>query len=234
MDGQKERCRLKNWGYVPIALALTFIAALLTGPAQAVRYPVEKLQVTTELSTKSARKEESNLADVIADAIRDVANADIAFVAASSFSDQTIPRGSSSSDELLKALAFRNDSVVVVKLTGEKVKQALEHGLALYPQLHSFLQVSGITVNIDGKADKDRRVTSVKVGGSAVDDKKTYMVAMPSPLADGGLAYYRIWNKSDIDKDKDPKATLEEAVTKYLKGRSSIGGSGDDRLVFKK
>ena len=57
---------------------------------------------------------------------------------------------------------------------------------------------------------------------------------MPSPLADGGLAYYRIWSKSDIDKSKDPKVTLEEALTKYLKGKSSVGGSGEDRLVFKK
>ena len=83
-------------------------------------------------------------------------------------------------------------------------------------------------MNIDPKAEKDKR-TSLKVGGSAIDDKKVYLVAMPSPLADGGLAYYRIWSKSDIDKSKDRKVTLEEALTKYLKGKSSVGGS-EDRL----
>ena len=56
---------------------------------------------------------------------------------------------------------------------------------------------------------------------------------MPSPLADGGLAYYRIWSKSDIDKSKDPKVTLEEALTKYLKGKSSVGGSGKTDLLLK-
>jgi 2',3'-cyclic-nucleotide 2'-phosphodiesterase (5'-nucleotidase family) len=194
----------------------------------------ERITVGAELSSRNARREESGLCSVIADAIRDAANTDIAFVSASSFSEQTIPKGSATAEDFLKALAFRNDSVVVVRLTGEKVKAALEHGLALYPQMHSaFLQVSGITVSIDPKQDREKRVTGVRVGGSALDDKRVYSVAMPTPLADGGLAYYRIWSKSDIDKARDPKLNLEEAVRKYLKGKSSVGDSGD-RLEFKK
>jgi 2',3'-cyclic-nucleotide 2'-phosphodiesterase (5'-nucleotidase family) len=194
----------------------------------------DRITVASELSTKNARKEESGLANVIADAIRDAANCDAAFVSASSFSEQTVPKGSATVEDFLKALAFRNDSVVVVKLTGEKVRAALEHGLALYPQMHSaFLQVSGMSVSIDPKQEKDRRVTAVRIGGGALDDKKVYTVAMPSPLADGGLAYYRIWSKSDIDKGKDPKLSLEDAVRKYLRGKASVGDSGD-RLDFKK
>lgn len=208
--------------------------ALVIGITAVTHSAWAQLNVTTELSTKNVRKQECNLGCVIADSIRDAAGADIALIAASSFSEHTIPKGSASPEDFLKALAFRNDSVVVVKLTGEKVRAALEHGLALYPQMHSaFLQVSGMTVNIDPGQEKDKRVTSVKVGGASLDDKKVYMVAMPSPLADGGLAYYRIWSKSDIDKSKDPKSTLEEAVKAYLKGKSTIG-AGDDRLVFKK
>src|SRR5688500_17683150 len=229
-SGGAERTvdKMKRWGRVFSALVMIATANL---PVMAQ----DRVTAGAELSTKNARKEESNLANVIADAIRDAANADIAFIAASSFADQTIPKGSASVEDCLKALAFRNDPVVVVKLSGDKVRSALEHGLALYPQMHSaFLQVSGITVSVDPKESKDRRVTSVRVGGSALDDKKVYTVAMPSPLADGGLAYYRIWSKSEIDKGKDPKVTLQEAVAKYLRGKSTIGGSGEERLVFKK
>jgi 2',3'-cyclic-nucleotide 2'-phosphodiesterase (5'-nucleotidase family) len=217
------------------AMMLTALVMMVAALASyGISASQDKLTASADLTTKNVRKQESNLANVIADAIRDAANTDIAFIAASSFSEHTIPKGSASVDDVLKALAFKNDPVVVVKLTGDKVKSALEHGLALYPQMHSaFLQVSGITVTIDSGLEKDKRVTSVKSGGSTVDDKKIYTVAMPSPLADGGLAYYRIWSKSDIDKSKDPKVTLEEAVKSHLKGKSNIG-SGDDRLVFKK
>ncbi len=222
---------MKRWGRLLTALVMIAATSLTLRPASAQ----DKVTVGAELSTKGARKDESNLANVIADAIRDSANSDIAFVAASSFAEQTIPRGSVSVEDFLKALAFRNDPVVVVRLSGEKVKAALEHGLALHPQMHSaFLHVSGITVNVDPGEPKDKRVTSVKIGGAALDDKRVYTVAMPSPLADGGLAYYRIWSKADIDKSKDPKVTLQEAVVKYLKGKSSVGGTGDNRLVFKK
>ena len=222
---------MKHWVRLLSALVMISATTFATVPAAAQ----DRVTAAAELSTKNARKEESNLANVIADAIRDAASSDIAFIAASSFADQTIPKGSASAEDFLKALAFRNDPVVVVKLSGEKVKAALEHGLALYPQMHSaLLHVSGITINVDPNEPKDRRVTAVKVGGGLLEDKRVYTVAMPSPLADGGLAYYRIWSKAEIDKSKDPKVTLQEAVTRYLKGKSSVGRSGEDRLVFKK
>src|SRR5207247_6040868 len=114
-----------------------------------------------------------------------------------------------------------------------QIKKALIHGLSLYPQRHSaFLQVAGISATIDGSVPEDKRVISVRVGGSALDEKKTYLVAMPSPLANGALAYYKIWGRADFDSDTG--TTLEEAVTTYLKSKKSIGDRTEERLVFKK
>src|SRR5262249_21861341 len=122
------------------------------------------LQVQSELTTKSVRTEESGLADIIADAIRDVDKSDVAFVPASSFTDTTLGKGNATVEDVLKALEYRDDSVMIAKLTGAQIKKALEHGLALYPQKNmGFLQVSGITVVIDPMAEKDHRVASVKV-----------------------------------------------------------------------
>src|SRR5687767_5514335 len=101
---------MKSWGRILSALVM-IAATNLPVLAQ------DRISAAAELSTKNARKEESNLANVIADAIRDASNADIAFIAASSFADQTIAKGSGSVEDCLKALAFRNDPVVVVKLS---------------------------------------------------------------------------------------------------------------------
>src|SRR2546427_9112195 len=83
-----------------------------------------KLEVASELTTRDARSEESSLGDLVADAVRSVEGSDIAFLPASSFAEVTIPKGSASIDEVLKVLAFKSHTVVIVNLTGLQVRQA--------------------------------------------------------------------------------------------------------------
>jgi 5'-nucleotidase / UDP-sugar diphosphatase len=192
------------------------------------------VQVVSELSTWNVRTDESNLANVIADAIRDVEKVDAAFIAASSFTDVTIPKGTASAEDILKALEYRDDTIVVTKLTGAQVRRALEHGLTLLPQKNSaFLQVSGISAVIDGSAEKDKRVTALRIGGAAVKDTQTYTVAMPSPLANGALGYFKVWDKAKAI-DHDTNKPLAQAVTDYLASVRTIGAKGEDRLAIKR
>ena len=84
-------------GGTTINAALVIVAMGLAQPVWAQ----DKMSVASDLTTKNVRKQESGLANVIADAIRDSANSDIAFAAASSFSDHTIPKGSAGVDDVL-------------------------------------------------------------------------------------------------------------------------------------
>jgi hypothetical protein len=219
---------------VMIALAGVLCAArMCAAPLAAQGGPT--IKVVNELTTKDAGAQESNLAEVIADAVRDTAGADIAFFAASAFNEVTIPKGTTTIDEVVKALAFKSDNIRIVRLKGSQVRQALERAVELYPQRRSaFLQVSGITVTVDANADPGKRIVAVKVGKNDLADGNIYSVAMPAPLADGALTYYKVWSKADIDRDHDPNLTLEEAVTRYLTSHTTIGEKGEDRIVFKK
>jgi 2',3'-cyclic-nucleotide 2'-phosphodiesterase (5'-nucleotidase family) len=216
------------------------VAAALIGPpaARALARPamvrLADLSVESDLTTKNCRTEASSLASVIADAIREVERADIALVHASAFADITVPKGRATAADILKALQFREDTVVLVNLTGEQVRRALENGLRFLPTKSAeFLQVSGLSVEVDPDADKEKRVTSVKAGAKPLDDKKTYKVAMPSPLANGALGYYKIWDKSKAI-DRDTGKTVEDAVTDYLASRKTLPVKGEERIVFKK
>ncbi len=184
-----------------------------------------------ELTTKEIGLKENVLGNVVADAVRESAKADISLIDASAFEEQvSVPKGKFTTADLLKALSYKSDNIYVLKLTGEQVRAALEHGLFLYPKFNSaFLQFSGlmVTVNPDGGADK--HIVSVKVGGDALENSKTYTVAMRAPLANGGLAYSKIWKSSE---KKDTEKTLEAAITAYLKDHAAIT-KGDERLVTK-
>jgi 5'-nucleotidase/UDP-sugar diphosphatase len=201
--------------------------------SRAASPPVAAIQVVGELSTRNVRTDESSLANVIADAVRDVDKTDAAFVAASSFTDLTIPKGTATAADILKALEYQDDNIVVVKLTGAQIRRALEHGLTLLPQKNSaFLQVSGISATVDSGAEKEKRVTSLRVGGAPVKDDRAYTVAMPSPLANGALGYFKVWDKAKAI-DHDTNKTLGQAVTDYLAGVRSLGAKGEDRLAIR-
>jgi 5'-nucleotidase/UDP-sugar diphosphatase len=225
---------MQRWMRVAIALGTGVALWLSNGTASLAGPGADKINVETELSTKNVRTEESNLADVITDALRATDRSDGALMHASAFAETTVPKGSATTDDILKAVPYKEDTVVIVNLTGAQLKKALENGLKLYPQKSpEFLQVSGITANIDPSADKEKRVTSVRVGGSSVDDKKTYKIAMPSPLANGALGYYKIWDKATAI-DHDTNKSVAQSVTDYLSSNKTLSGKGDDRLVFKK
>lgn len=187
---------------------------------------------SVELTTRDARTAESNLAGVIADAVRAVDKSDIAFMPATAFAEVTLPKGNVTPADVVGALVFRGDTVVVVRLTGAQVRKALEHGLSLYPQKSSaLLQVSGISATINPDAPKGSRVVSVRVGKDPISDTKTYTVAMPAPLARGALVYDRVWSRSDVEHDTGK--TLEQAVIAYVEARPSLG-KAEERLVFRK
>jgi 2',3'-cyclic-nucleotide 2'-phosphodiesterase (5'-nucleotidase family) len=217
---------------VPVLLGS--LAVVWPAAGNSLATPAANVQVTAELSTRNVRSEESNLANVIVDAMRAVEKTDAAIIAASAFTDVTIPKGPASADDILKSLEYRDDSIVVVKLTGAQIKKALEHGLTLLPQKNSaFLQVSGITAAIDSNGEKDKRVTALRIGGAPASDARTYLVAMPSPLANGALGYFKVWDKTKAI-DHDTNKTLGQAVTDYLASVQSIGAKGEDRLAIKK
>ncbi len=184
-----------------------------------------------ELTTKEIGLKESVLGNVVADAIRASAKADVALIDASAFEEQvSVPKGRFTDSDLLKALSYKSDNIFVLKLTGEQLRQALEHGLFLYPKFNSaFLQFSGMTVTVNSEGGAEKHVVSIRVNGDALESGKTYSVAMRAPLANGGLAYSKVWKNSD---KKDTQKTLEAAITAYLSDHSTIT-KGEGRLVNK-
>lgn len=223
---------MRPWGRLSLALqCLMCVAALLlcvstVGQADTIKSDVE-------ITTKEIGAKEAAIGDLVADAMKSSAKTDVAFIAATSFSDSvTLPKGSINSSDIIDALVYKSENIVVVKLTGDQITKAMEQSLFLFPKPNSaFLQFSGILVTVKPDADAGKRVASIKLDGAELDSKKTYRVAMPAPLANGGLAYFKIWQKPNIEKETD--TTVEAAINSYFMDHKSIS-KGEDRLVTRK
>lgn len=125
---------------------------------------------------------ESALGNLIADAQRASAAADIAFMNPGGIRAD-LAAGPITWGELFTIQPFAND-VVALDLTGAEVRAALEQQWQLpSPRI---LQVSGLSYTWNPALPVGNRVVSVLVDGSALDVSATYRVAVNSFLATGG------------------------------------------------
>ena len=149
-----------------------------------------------------------------ADAIREFANSDGAFLAAG------LLKKSYQKDNLATLLQYPTNTIVVLSLSGTQIRSAFERSVSAYPQSSEiFLQISGFEVTFKKSGSPNNRITNILVNGSKLEDTKSYDVAMPSSLAHGGLGYFKIWENAKTVKTFD-KTTIEQ-VLKGKKGSDS-------------
>lgn len=134
-------------------------------------------------------------AQAAADLIKTAAGTDGAFLAAGLLKEPYDQK------DLSSLLLYPDDQIVVLKLTGAQIRQALERSVSLYPQPNtSFLQLSGFSATFSKEANPGKRILSVSTDAGPLVDTKSYEVAMPSSLGHGGLGYFKIWDTPNITK----------------------------------
>ena len=180
---------------------------------------------TTPLDAREARVSECSLGNLAADAARSALGAQVALVQASQLRAQQIPAGEVTREALEGALLYPDESVVLVEISGLKMREALERSLSMLPKPStSFLQVSGLAVRFRSDAEPGERVVDVKVGGEELSGSKSYRVAMPASLAKGALGYFRIFNGL---KPKETGPALADALCDYVRAMRVVSpGTG--------
>jgi 2',3'-cyclic-nucleotide 2'-phosphodiesterase (5'-nucleotidase family) len=188
-----------------------------------------------EMSTKNVRMEESGLANVVVDALRDVSGADIAWLPAAAFNEVSLGKDTPPAEVVNKLLPYRDDRVVVIKLTGAQVQQALERALMLHPQPNAgFLQVSGLKVTFDPAKPAGERLVRVQTGKDLKDDLdpgREYRVGTSATLAYGALGYFKVWDRTSVERETDK--TVGEALKAYLEAGKPIAGVSERIVAVK-
>jgi 2',3'-cyclic-nucleotide 2'-phosphodiesterase (5'-nucleotidase family) len=204
-------------------LVLTGAAAILAVAGVAAAEVVGK--TTGPLVGKSARLAECSLGDLVADAVRASAGAEVALVPASQLRQKDLPAGDLTKDALTDALMSPDEQIALTEMDGAKLQSALEFGLAMLPNKPNpaLLQVSGIAVTFRSDAPQNQRVLGVQVGSSPLVPERTYRVAMPASLAKGALGYFRLFDGLEVQKTGP---TIAEALVGYTRGKTITPQSG--------
>lgn len=126
---------------------------------------------------------ESPLGDLIADAQRTFADADLAFMNPGGIRAD-IEAGETTYGELFAVQPFDNQ-LVRMELTGDQIRALLEQ--QFQPDRTRILQVSGLTYSYDSTRPAGARVGAIALdGGAPIDPAAVYTVAVNSFIATGG------------------------------------------------
>ncbi|MBI5632535.1 MAG: 5'-nucleotidase C-terminal domain-containing protein [Nitrospirae bacterium] len=141
-----------------------------------------------DLDGQNTRKRETNLGNFLADIVRSAANADAAIIGGGSI--RTSMKQGVIKVKHVYAVAPFNNYIVGIRLTGQHIKDALEHGVsAIADDAGRFPQVSGIRFRYSRSAPVGKKVTEVSVNNSPLVMDKEYIVATDDFLAAGGDGY---------------------------------------------
>lgn len=167
--------------------------------------------------------EESNIGNLITDAMRERAGADIAF-ASSGGIRMDIPAGKITREQVFGLLPFDN-VLITVDLAGGQIREVLEQSAALEI---GVLQVSGLRAVYDMKKPKGSRVIGVFVGDRPLDPGKLYRVVINDFLAAGGDRYTTFKEgKNAVYGD-----LLRDVFISYLRRHSPVSPKVEGRTVI--
>jgi 2',3'-cyclic-nucleotide 2'-phosphodiesterase (5'-nucleotidase family) len=157
--------------------------------------------------------EESVLANFLTDAIRTETGADIAFQTSSGIRD-SLYKGPLKYGDLYRVFPFDNITATV-ELTGTQVKKILEHSAT---QVKEYMQVSGLTQDIERNKPAGERVSHVKVNGEPLEPERKYTIAVNDLLMKGGFGYSEFSKGDNITYGKLQRENLMD----YMAGHADV------------
>ena len=166
----------------------TAVARIVTAAADAVRGITS--QLVAALAQDLRHPEALELFDMVADALRESAHADVGLINRTGVRAGLVA-GPVTWGDVYEVLPFDN-FVVTMDVTGAVLRQAIERGVA---SGDATAAVSGVTVQLDRRAASGHRVVSITLAdGRTVQDGATYRLATFDFLAAGGSGYFMLRN----------------------------------------
>jgi len=170
-----------------------------------------------------ARRDDGTAGNWMADVIRRVGKAEIAFTNRGGIRCD-LEKGSVTRADCYRLMPFEND-VVSMDLTGKEIRDLLERhfGNAASPYRLAW---SGLRVDVEG-APGAYRVVAVDVGGQPIDDTRTYRVATNAFLATGGDGFATFRRGKNVERSG---VLIRDALAQDLLDRSPVTPPAEERV----
>jgi 5'-nucleotidase / UDP-sugar diphosphatase len=196
--------------------------------------PLGTTAVELDSRPAAVRTGEAAIGNVIADAMRLAARAEVAVTNGGGIRGGKLYAAGSviTRRDMLGELPFGN-RIVTFEISGAELKRAIENGLAQWPRPGGrFPQVSGLAVEADASRPTGSRILSIKVANAPLDETRTYRVATNDFMARGGDGYTVFRDAKPLLPIADAPLVVSE-VMNYIASLGTIRTGIEGRIVPK-
>jgi 5'-nucleotidase len=217
-DDPKTAAAIASWD-ARLSTALDTVAAV-------TRTPLDGLSLHLNTS-------ETNLGNLVADAIRADAGAEIAITNAGSIrGNHVYPAGPLTRRTLVEMHPF-NNVICVLSLRGQTVLAALNHAVSSLPAPNGrFPQVSGMTMAVERSAPVGSRVRDVMINGAPLDPNRTYTVAVSDFIFKGGDDYGMLKGQP-VKVSPEAGNMISDALERYVAAKRDIAPVVEGRITIR-
>lgn len=206
-----------------------------------LRKVVATTAVDLDCEKKHVRTQETNLGNLVADALRDYVTrrtgqtVDVAMMNGGGLrAEKTYSAGSGLTVFDVSSILPFDNTVTGLILTGDEILQSLENSVSDVENSNGrFMQVSGIKFNYDPSLPAGSRVdrNSVFVGGTKLLSNKQYRVVVSS-ISAAGKENYTAMGEAPRFFEEDQKDTfLRDVVERYLSELGTINSKVEGRIT---
>jgi 5'-nucleotidase / UDP-sugar diphosphatase len=183
--------------------------------------------------SRQLRSSETNLGNLLADAMRAHVGADVAIINSGSIrGDRTFAAGRLSRRELLTMQPFGN-KLCKIEVTGRTIVDALKSATESWPAAAGrFPQVSGLTFTLDRAKPAGDRVGDVRVGGALIALDRRYTLATSDYQIGGGDGYTMFANQRTLI-GPDAGDLIVTALEQYLAAARQVSPKVEGRIVVR-
>lgn len=169
---------------------------------------------------QNVRTHETNLTDLITDAILDKTQADLVLINSGTVRG-SIKAGTITKGDVYKILPFTNFVVKLEKVKGLTILKAIEHGVSQYPKASGGnIQVAGIKFKFDPNQKENEKVFDVRFikNNQEVNPNAEYQLATNQFMIDGGDGYDMFAEKYNCQQ----YGTLENILIDYMQNLGNL------------
>ena len=177
------------------------------------------------------RASETNIGNLVADAVRESVQAEVGLVNAGAIRGDRIYPASPLTRRLLLAMHPFSNVVVKAEVPGKVLLAALAHAVSALPATSGrFPQVSGLKLDVDIH-DTPPRVVSVFVNGQPLAADRIYTLALPDYLFTGGDGFAMFAGARTLVSPAAGELVVG-AVERYVTSRKSVAPKVEGRITI--
>ncbi|KAM0348736.1 hypothetical protein ACHAPU_004175 [Fusarium lateritium] len=209
--------------------SLKIVEELVSKLNQSLARPVGYTATPLDARFSTVRLKESNIGNFVCDVMRHHHGADCTIMASGTIrGDQIYPPGPLRIKDITTCFPFE-DPVVLLRVTGQAIFDALENSVAMYPALEGrFPQVSNIRFEFDPSKPRGERVLWADIGGKPYEPEKLYVLCTRGYMGRGKDGFTSLLVKSEGGEaeeiiDEENGILISAMLRQYFMGLLTVG-----------